>query len=202
MAKKTALSAVFFFSLLVPIMASTASAVPLDQYASTVVGFSSQWSPSSWSAEQALGAPNTTSYGDIASAWAPGPTNGTLEWISLGFETAVYANGLSIWETYGNGFVYQVDVIDQSDALHTVWTGQDTSTPGTVAKFDISWALTSFLIDGVKIYTNTDHNPNAWEEIDAVQLHGETNAAPVPEPGTFILLGVGLAGIAAYRRKV
>src|SRR5688572_22222454 len=106
---------------------SSTLAVPVDQYASSVIAFSSQWSSGGWSAAQTLGAPNTFAYGDIATAWAPGPANGTLEYITVGYGTAVYGTGATIRETFGNGFVYQVDALDTSDVLHTVWTGIDPS---------------------------------------------------------------------------
>src|SRR5262249_34217247 len=48
----------------------------LSEWASSVLGFSSQYSAGYWSAQQALGAPNTMTYGDIASAWAPASPNG------------------------------------------------------------------------------------------------------------------------------
>ena len=35
-------------------------AAPVEQWASTVLGYSSQWSSTGWSAAQATGAPNTT----------------------------------------------------------------------------------------------------------------------------------------------
>jgi hypothetical protein len=145
------------------------------QWASSVVGFSSQYSDTYWAATQALGSPNTLDYGDIPTAWAPREENGRLEWINLGFTTPVYANGVTIRETNGNGFVYQVDLVDTSGGLHTIWTGTDPSQPGTPVDFVINFATTSYLAKGVKIYVDTNHDLSTWEEIDAVLLAGGTS---------------------------
>lgn len=184
------------------ITAGAAQAAPVLQYASSVIGFSTQYNTTTWAAAQVLGAPDRPTYGDIAGAWAPGPLNGTLEFISVGYDTAVYANGATIREVYGNGFVYQVDVIDTLGGLHTVWSGVDASAPGTPVDFALTWNTTSFLVKGLKVYTNTSHDMSAWEEIDSIQLAGNTTAdANVPEPATLGLLGLGLLGLAASRRK-
>lgn len=37
--------------------------------------------------------------------------------------------------------------------------------------------------------------------LDSVNAAGSVTVAPVPEPGTFLLLGLGLAGIVGYRRR-
>jgi hypothetical protein len=178
----------------------SSSAMANEEYASSVIGFSSQWGSSSWGAIQALGAPDTFSYGDIPSAWAPAPSNGSLEFLSLGFLTPVYSSGAVIRETYGNGFVYQIDAIDTSGALHQVWSGVDTSAPGSPVDFAASWATTTFQTAGLKIYVDTNHDLATWEEIDSVKLVGQLTA-PVPEPETYAMMLVGLAVLSGVARR-
>jgi hypothetical protein len=170
-----------------------------DQYATSVLDFSSEWSLDSWSAAQALGAPDTEVYGDISTSWAPLSRDGTLEFLTLGFDTPVLASGATVRETDGNGFVYQVDVIDTLGTAHTVWSGIDSSAPGTPVDFALSWAQTGYAVKGLKIYVDTSHSGD-WEEIDAVTLSG---VAAVPEPAAYAMLcaGLGLIGFAARQRK-
>ncbi len=183
------------FSLLVAAFVLNQSVAHADiiQWAATVTSFSSEFSSSDWSANQTLGAPDTFSYGDFATAWAPASINGNLEFITVEFDTPVFATGFSIFETLGNGAVYQVDVVDMSDALHTVWTGVDPSAPGTVVEFSIDFAQTAFLVKGLKVYTDTDHDLGNYEEIDAIQLRS------VPEPFTGFAMGLG--GLALFLRR-
>ena len=120
-----------------------------------------------------MGAPNVAAYGDNQLAWAPLPENGTTEWIALGYATPVYASGVKIRETWGNGFVTKVEVRNQSTQVYqTVWSGSDTTAPGAVADLVVSFAQTAYLVDGVRITVNTNHSLGTWEEIDAVQLLG------------------------------
>ena len=182
--------------------AGMAGATPINQWASTVIGYSSHYpgmTPNEWSATQALGAPDTFSYGDYVTAWAPEPMDGSLEFITLGYTTPVHATGVTIRETWGNGFVYQVDVLDTNNVYHTMWTGTDPSLPGTPANFSLSWGATSYLVAGVKIYVNTDLFLDDWEEIDAVQLSGNGNQVPLPP--TVLLLGSGLLGLGLLRLR-
>lgn len=145
----------------------------VSQWASSVLNFSSQRSTTDSSAAQTLGTPNTTSYGDATTAWAPGAQNGSQEYLTLGFTTPVNATGVLVRETSGNGFITQVDLLDVNNVLHTVWTGTDSCQAGSPAEFSVNFAATSYLVKGVKIYADTDHNLATWEEIDAVRLDAD-----------------------------
>jgi hypothetical protein len=153
-----------------------AQAQTISQWAENVLGYSTQYNAGSYSAAQALGPPDTMLYGDYPTAWTASSENGTQEYLAVGFLDPVYATGVTIRETYGNGFVTKVDVIDASDALHTVWTGTDPSQPGAPVDFAVTWTKTAYLVKGVRIYVNTDHT-TGWEEVDAVRLYGD------PPPG-------------------
>lgn len=199
LSKHTSIKSLAVAASMLACQATQASTI--DQYASSVIAFSSQWSTGGWSATQVLGTFDTFGYGDIPTSWAPYPKNGSHEFITVGFTTAVYANGATIRETYGNGFVTQIDAIDNNDVYHTVWNGTDNSLPGSPVDFLASWSLTNYLVKGLKIYTDTNHDLSAWEEIDSIQLHGDTTA-PVPVPGSVWLFGSSLLALAARKRKL
>ncbi|WP_211563463.1 hypothetical protein, partial [Magnetovibrio blakemorei] len=136
-------------------------------------------SPEEWSADQAIGEPDTFEYGDIETAWtAEEYDDGSPDWLELTYETPVYATGLTIYESYNNGFVYQVDLIDTDGTYHTIWSGYDSSAQGDgndglglESQFAWVFEATSYLVEGVKIYTNNIYD---FDEIDAVALHSGT----------------------------
>ena len=97
---------------------------------------------------------------------------------------------MTIRETWGNGFVTKVELIETDGVTtHTVFTGTDPSQPGAPADFLVSFPLTSYKVAAVKITTSTDHNATAFEEIDSVQLHGSLNP-----PGTLAGILVTFSG--------
>ncbi len=153
-------------------------AVDLHQYASSVINFSSQWSTTTWSAQQAVGAPNVAAYGDNRNAWLASVRDGTLEFISLGYTTPVYSYGATIRETSGAGFVYKVEVRDTSNIWRNVWQKTDPNKEGQIANFFVSWPITPYKVNGIRVHTNTSKT-TTWEEIDSVQLSGVTvNTTP------------------------
>ncbi|NBX70929.1 MAG: hypothetical protein EBQ98_03380, partial [Actinobacteria bacterium] len=108
-----------------------------DQYASTLVGVSAEYqgtdsTGTDWKAVQVLGTPNTLTYGSSVTSWSL-PVNDMVtppdpQWITVGFTNAVHANGIEIRETFGNGFVTRIDLIDASGRIYeNVWQGVDPS---------------------------------------------------------------------------
>lgn len=145
------------------------------QWASAVLGYSSQWSSSSWSAAQALGAPNTWAYGDISTSWAPCCSSGTHS-LSLAFPVPVLSEGCVVRETYSCPFVQQISAIDVYGVAHVVWTAGPGSSDAAVANMPsnsyFTWPRTSFLTRGLAILVS---NSGSWEEVDAMGLIGEVS---------------------------
>ena len=164
-------------------------------YADTVIGFSSQFSSTDWSAAQALGAPNTNSYGDFPTAWSALNTDGppNPEFLTLGYSTPIFADSVTVWETFGNGFVTQIDLLDTNNVFHTVFLGDDPSAQGTVVGFTVTFAPTAYAVMGVKVYVDPTTSVGNYEEIDAVALGGTL----VPEPSVSILVCLGAVGLVA-----
>jgi hypothetical protein len=178
----------------------------VDQYASSVIDYSSTFAQWAWdrgnpystgyTAEQALGAPNVFIYGENRLSWSPLPMDGTFEYITLGFAIPVYATGVTIRETLGNGYVCQIDLRDTAGGWHTVWAGVD-PTPHVTYTDEVNrtanaaphdtlfdFPQTTYLVTGVRIYINTSLTVGRYEEMDAVTLHGTD-----PDPGAPPLAG-------------
>jgi subtilase family protein/Big-like domain-containing protein/Calx-beta domain-containing protein len=164
----------------------------LSQWASTVINFSSEWYdpynpiPNAWGSVQTLGPPDTPQYGDYETTWAAATPDGNgVEYITLGYDTPVFATGGTVRETYGNGFVTQLEVREAgTDDFEPVWWGTDPSLPGTPVDFEVSWSQTTFLVDALRVTTNSYHNSDingageGWENIDAVRLDGWDQQPP------------------------
>ncbi len=150
------------------IAGSTPAPLAQEQFAKTATA-SSIWNPA-WSAMEATGAPYEERYGEASicgdtTAWSP-QIGINPEWLEARFALPVFATGLTVYEPFNSGSIYQVDLIDTEGACHTVWTGTDgTDCPG---KFVLTFAKTSYKVEGAKIYTRHDE----YEEIDAVKLIG------------------------------
>jgi uncharacterized repeat protein (TIGR03803 family) len=166
-----------------------------DQYATSVLAAASSpdyggvnlGSETSWGAANVVGAPNVLAgnvngdNGDDPLAWSPAYENSNPnatppipadQTLAVGFAIPVYADGVTIREAEGNGFVTEVEALDTNGHWHTVWTGTDPTLPGTPADFRVNWTETTYLVSAVRIHVNIDHNLNSYEDIDSVQLHG------------------------------
>jgi hypothetical protein len=68
--------------------------------------------------------------------------------LTLGYATPLLADGVTIRETYGNGFVTKVELRNASTGVfETVWAGTDPTQPGSPADFAISFDRRSYLVD-------------------------------------------------------
>ena len=144
----------------------------LKQWASSVLTRSSEYGKDTWGAKRALGEPNTMTYGDNGTAWAAATKNGVAQSITVGFAKPMYASAVLVRETSGNGFVTRIFAVDMGNGLHQVWAGPDKTQPNYTVNFIATFPKTAYLVKAVKVVINPDHDQNAYEEIDAVQLQG------------------------------
>ncbi|WP_407569548.1 hypothetical protein [Deinococcus altitudinis] len=144
----------------------------LKQWASGVVTRSSEYGADTWGAKQVLGEPNTMTYGDNGTAWASATRNGLTQSITVSFTEPVYASAVLVRETFGNGFVTKIFAVDTKGGLHQVWAGKDKTQPGYTVNFIATFPKTSYLVKAVKVVIDPNHDQAAYEEIDAIQLHG------------------------------
>ncbi len=151
-------------------------AVTNTRWAATVLGFSSQYTTTSWSAAQALGQPNTyPAYGDIITAWASSSSDGQREFLELGYASPEAINSVSIYETYHPGAVDKVSVRRPSDgSWQEVWSGVAAPAGNTSRIFTVTFPLTSYPVDTIRIDINSPV-VSSWNEIDAVSI---TRATP------------------------
>jgi hypothetical protein len=178
----------------VPLSGSSDAAVNRgrsDQYATSALAqaTSSDQGGFAYETAEALGAPNATATNpNDPRAWSPFNQNGPPETLALGFAIPEYADGVTIREVQGNGFVTGVDVLpegaDPVTSWVNVWTGTDPTLPGATADFRVNWAETTYLVSAVRIDVNNNHDPNVYKEIDSVQLHGWFTQGTVVASGT------------------
>jgi hypothetical protein len=154
----------------------------IDQYASSVINFSSQYyTTGDWSAAQALGPENVyPDNGDIPEAWAPLTPNAQREHLTLGFETPQTVRIIYIYETHYPGNIDTVYLRKQdSNNWQTIYSraakplGRDTA-----RIFKIFLRETDYLVDAIRIAINSPadtvlaQHSSAWNEIDAVRISG------------------------------
>jgi hypothetical protein len=141
------------------------------RWATSVLGFSSQYDTIQWSAAQTLGPPNTyPAYGDIVSAWASATPDGQAEFLELGFNDPAPVNVVSIYETLAPGAVNKVSVRNANTGVWTeVWTGPAAAAPPVARIFTVTFPLTAYPVDAVRIDLDSPAVAD-WNEIDAVSI--------------------------------
>lgn len=140
-------------------------------WASSVLGVSTEYSETSWSAHQALGAPNVyPQHGDIAQAWASKSADDHPEWIELGYATPRAISAVEIYETFNPGAISTVELITTSGRRIELRPSTLPTQDVTAAKkLVVETQCTSEPIAAVKINLASDQ-VTGWNEIDAVGL--------------------------------
>jgi hypothetical protein len=168
-----------------------------DRWGARVLGFSSQFQQTSWTASQALGKPDTyPAYGDQSTAWASKTSDGQREYLELGFENAAPINQVSIYETLSPGAVDKISVRNPTSGKWVaVWSGRAAPAGNAARIFKVTFPTTSFPVDAIRIDLNSPA-VQGWNEIDAVSIAldsapaglGSTTQAPAraPRPATSI----------------
>ena len=150
--------------------ASVAADGFIHQWAATATA-SSEYESDSWSSQQASGSPDTLTYGDNQTAWAPSLKDGTAEWLDLRYDQAVVPANVSIHESDGNGFVTKVEAYDAATSTWvTLWQGSDPTATGAVGTLSPPLAPTDVAVDRIRV--SIDTSVPDWNEIDAVELVG------------------------------
>ncbi|MCX7612079.1 MAG: hypothetical protein N2043_10890, partial [Ignavibacterium sp.] len=141
------------------------------RYADSVIAFSSQYTSTSWSARQALGAPDTyPNYGDIPTAWASLTADGQREYLILRFPNPAPIRYVAIYETFNPGAVDTIYVKNpNTNQWVVVWSGTAAIQPPVARIFQVTFPLTSFNVNEIRIAINSPAVPS-WNEIDAVAI--------------------------------
>lgn len=160
------------------------------QWASKVLGFSSQLTPIQYSAEQALGKPNILpGGGQNPSAWVPDKPK-RKEFLKLGFENPAYVRQIAIAESYNPSALYRILLYDEAGREYEVSTFNPKSVPLKSRMLNVFIQTTTYKVVAVKLEFDGAAVPDYFG-IDAV---GITDAnypiiANVPEA---VLLASGI----------
>ena len=152
-----------------------AAAGVLRQWATGATA-SSQYGDDDYSAQQAIGAPNTMECGDIETAWASETSDG-VDWLEVTFATAVVPSEINIRETNMPGFINKVEVKDEAGVYYTVWEGTPAIVEECPRVLTVSVSGVNARVSAVRI--NLDQREGGWwNEIDAVELVGVPSGSP------------------------
>ncbi|MFN8300481.1 MAG: choice-of-anchor Q domain-containing protein [Chitinophagales bacterium] len=145
-------------------------------WADTVEDVSTEYTTSgNWSAEQTLGAPNTyPNYGDISTAWTPETYGEGRDFIVVGYDSAIVANRVLVYQTNAPGLIDTVFVRDATNGTwHNVYTATAQNGPQVATILTVNLPGT-MSINGVRLEISTDIADD-WMEIDAIGLERDGN---------------------------
>ena len=158
---------------------TTLTAASIDQqFASKVLGFSSQNSNVGFTAKQVLGTPNVyPNYGVSTNAWISNTPDGQREYLVLGFANAQVINFVDIYETANTGAVDTVFVKNPTTlAWDMVYSRTATAVPPTLVakKTRIGFPITAYAVSEIRLAINSQVVAG-YNTIDAVSIGKSTS---------------------------
>jgi len=141
-------------------------------WATSVLGFSTQYSDTSWSAQQALGRPNVfPRHGDIAQAWASKGADDHDEWIELGYDNPRAVSAVEIYETFNPGAIESIELITTTGRRIELRPPSPAELDEVVEvnRLVVETQCTSEPIAAVRVNV-VSQDVVGWNEIDAVGL--------------------------------
>lgn len=136
--------------------------------------------------EQAIGPPDTRTYGDQGTAWASLTANGTYEWLLLDYLFAIKPGRIDVYETYNPGAVVEIWVFPPGSNVSALnagllfWSGSaqfNLNASIVIAKFYTNNTAIKYddLFVTSRVLLVIDNTVPGWREIDAVGLVDEFN---------------------------
>lgn len=141
---------------------------PAPVWASRVLGFSSQYTTTSWSAQRVLGPPDVFPQGgDNQNAWASLEADAKSEFIEVGFDQPHRLRGVDIFETDNPGAVDHVEITTADGKHHTIYDGAAHAMGTPSFQRSIAFACTDQPVVAVRVTLASAAVPE-WNEIDAI----------------------------------
>ncbi|CAN5781576.1 hypothetical protein BH11MYX3_BH11MYX3_02160 [soil metagenome] len=145
-------------------------APPAIQWASSVRGFSTQYTATSWAADRVLGAPDVfPAHGDNANAWASLGADDRDEWIEVAYAQPMHVSAVEVLETYNPGAVSALELVTVSGQRLTVYQGAPGTTGKTSNTLHVDLRCTTEPIVAVKVMLRST-KVAGWNELDAIGL--------------------------------
>ena len=170
---------VFFF--FITLLLSTCSeveflnGVPIRQYASVVLDFSSQLGATNYSANKVISSENVyPNYGANINSWSPFLADGQREYLVVGFDTLQTIHTIEIYETFNPGAIDTIYVRNEStQKLEIVYSKPAQTDLADEARiFTVYIRETSYLVDAIRIAMNSEA-VEGRNEIDAIAIGGQ-----------------------------
>ena len=141
-------------------------AVAQPIWATTVRGFSSEYTADAWSARQVLGAPDVyPGTGDDEHAWASATADGRAEWLEVGFAQPRPISAVEVYETFNPGAVGRLELVTTTGRRIEVKTHRRYPDARQVVQVE----CTSEPIAAVRVHVDSKRVAG-WNEIDAIGI--------------------------------